>query len=104
MVIKLREKRLRLDVRRKFFTQRVMRHWHRLPRDAEDVPSSETFKARLEGPLGSLSWWVAALSIAVRLELDSLQGPFQPKSVFYSVNICKAGILQSPCSLTLHHL
>ena len=102
MVIKLRGKRLRLEVRRKFFTQRVMRHWHRLPRDTEDVPSSETFKARLEGALGSLSWWVAALSIAV--ELDGLQGPFQPKSVFDSMNICMAGILQSPCSLTLHHL
>jgi len=33
---------------------RVVRHWHRLPRDVVDVPSLETFKARLEGALSNL--------------------------------------------------
>ena len=38
----------------KFFTKRVVRCWHRLPRDVVDAPSLEVFKARLDGTLGSL--------------------------------------------------
>jgi len=32
-----------------------------LPREAVGAPSLEVLKARLDGALGSLSWWVAAL-------------------------------------------
>ncbi|KFQ33553.1 hypothetical protein N332_14949, partial [Mesitornis unicolor] len=49
-----KEGRLRLDIRKKFFTARVMRHWHRLPRGVVDAPSLEVFKARLDGALGNL--------------------------------------------------
>jgi len=41
----------------------VVRHWHR-PREVEDAPSLMVLKARLDGALGSLSWWGAALPMA----------------------------------------
>ncbi|KFQ83784.1 hypothetical protein N337_09936, partial [Phoenicopterus ruber ruber] len=51
---KLKAGRFRLDVRKKFFTVRVVKHWHRLPREVVDAPSLETFKVRLDGALGNL--------------------------------------------------
>ena len=53
---KPRQERSRLDIRRKFFTQRVVTHWNRLPKEVVDVPSLEAFKARLDVTLGSLVW------------------------------------------------
>ncbi|KFQ98827.1 hypothetical protein N306_07955, partial [Opisthocomus hoazin] len=51
---KLKEGRFRLDIRKKFFTMRVVRHWHRMPREAVAAPSLEVFKARLDRALGNL--------------------------------------------------
>lgn len=52
--VKLKESRFKLDVRRKFFTQRVVRSWHKLLTEVVNVSSLEAFKARLSGALGSL--------------------------------------------------
>ena len=51
---KLKEERFRLDIWGKFFLERVVRCWNRLPREAVDAPSLEVFKARLDGALGNL--------------------------------------------------
>ena len=69
---KLRQGRFRLDIRNKFFTQRVVTHWNRLPKEVVGAPSLEAFKARLDVALGSLVWWWANLHIAEGLKLDDL--------------------------------
>jgi len=51
---KLREGRFRLDIRKKFFTMRVVKHWNRLPREVVEAPSLETLMVRLDGALSNL--------------------------------------------------
>ncbi|KFV84834.1 hypothetical protein N308_11165, partial [Struthio camelus australis] len=47
-------KKLRLNVRKNFFTVRVVEHWHKLPREAVEPPSLEIFKTQLAMALGNL--------------------------------------------------
>ncbi|KFQ76332.1 hypothetical protein N335_03609, partial [Phaethon lepturus] len=51
---KLKEGRFQLDIRKKFFPIRVVRLWHRLPREVVDAPSLETFKVRCNESLINL--------------------------------------------------
>jgi len=51
---KLKESGYRLNIRKKFFTTRMVRHWNRLPRETVNAPSLEVFKARLDGTLSNL--------------------------------------------------
>ncbi|KFP15651.1 hypothetical protein Z169_02659, partial [Egretta garzetta] len=51
---KLKQGRFRLDIRKKFFTMRVVKHWNRLRREVVEAPSLETFKTRLDRALSNL--------------------------------------------------
>jgi len=53
-VFKLKEGRFRLDIKKKFFTMRVVKQWNMLLGEAVDAPSLEVFKARLDGALSNL--------------------------------------------------
>ena len=83
--LKLRQGRFRLDMRRKFFTQRVVAHWNMLPKEVVDAPSLAAFKARLDVALCSLVWWLATLHIAGGLKPDYHCGPFQPRPLYDSM-------------------
>ncbi|KFV46918.1 hypothetical protein N341_12213, partial [Tyto alba] len=51
---KLTEGRFRLDIRKKFLTVQVVRHWNRLPREVVDAPSLEALKAKMDEALSNL--------------------------------------------------
>jgi len=69
---KLKEGRFRLEIRKKFFTMSVVKHWKRFPREVVGAPSLEMFKARLDGALSNLVWWKMSLLMAGGLEPDDL--------------------------------
>jgi len=53
---KLKHMKLRLKIRKHFFTVRVVKHLHRLPRVVVESPLIEIFKTQLDTTLDSLLW------------------------------------------------